>query len=155
MKKLLIALFLLISFSAFAQTKKTKILEEKIGAINLSYSKNVDLDKNETHYFCSLIFQNAKYTSISDIKAISFVDKNELEAFTKDLNKIYEQILLDEKVDFSFKRTEYSLVLYDFSPNLYLNSFKGVTGYTILGKPLVKKLIDNLSKIDFGSDTLK
>jgi len=154
MKKLLFTLCLLISFSAYSQTKKTKILEEKIGAINLSYSKNVDLNKNETYYFCSLIFQNAKYT-IPDIKAISFVDKNELEAFTKDLNKIYEQILLDEKVDFSFKRTEYSLVLYDFSSNLYINSVKGVTGYTILGKPLVKKLIDNLSKIDFGSDTLK
>lgn len=155
MKKLLLTLCLLISFSAFAQTKKTKILEEKIGTVNVTYSKNTDLDKDETYYFCSLIFQNAEYSSITDLKVISFMDIDELQAFIIDLRKIHYQMILDEKIDFSFKRTEYSLVLYDFSPNLYINTVKGVPGHTILGKNFVKKLIDSLSKIDFGSDTLK
>lgn len=153
MKNIIITLCLLISFSAYSQIKKTKILEEKIGTINLTYFKSFDLDKNQTSYYCGLYFQNAKYTSITDLKFIHFYKKEDLEAFTSDLNKIYAE--MNDKVDISFDRDNYNLSLHDFSPNLYINTVKGVAGYNVLGKKLVKNLIDSLARVDFGNDTLK
>lgn len=157
MKKTLLLLFMLsvaTPFFSYGQTKRVNLLSVKVGTVDVKYIKSVDLEKNETFYTAYLAFQNSKYTSITDTKFIFFQSKSELETFLKDLNIIYKQMLLDEKINLSFDKENYRLTLYDFSPNLYLRNVKDVSGSTILSKRFAKELIDNLSQIDFGNDVL-
>lgn len=154
MKKILLGFLLLVSIMSFGQVKREQIIDEKIGKINFKYIKIINIEKNEVSYLVYLGFQNEKYKSITDTKSIGFFDKESLNEFNKDLNTVKTQMLLKEKVSISWNRSLYNLTLYDFSFALYLENVKGVKGYTTLNVDEVNKLIENISKIDFGKDGL-
>ena len=71
-----------------AQTKRLSISEKQIGGVNCKYYKSIDLDKIDTVAYVYLGFQNAKYSTISDIVSIFFeltTDSTDIFDFIKDL----------------------------------------------------------------------
>ena len=145
---------LFIGFIGNAQTKRENLLSDKVGTINIKYIKSTDLDKNDIYYFVYLSFQNEKYTTITDTKSLGFKDKESLSEFVKDLNTAKTQMDLNQKVNLSWNRNNYNLKLYDFTNVLYITQSDGVKGYCTINNNLVEKLIQLLSKIDFGKDEL-
>ena len=154
MKKILSICTLLFCIISSGQVKKQTLLKETIGTTNLEYIKSTDIEINKISYLVYLSFQNQKYSSITDFKIIGFYDQESINVLIKDLTGAQKQMLLNEKVSVKWNKSNYNLDLYDFSPNLYLSSTKGVSGYTTLNSKQVGNLISNLSKIDFGKDTL-
>ena len=51
-------------------------------------------------------------------------------------------------------RDKYKLSLYDFTNNLYLAEAKGTGGYSIMSKKNVAEMLELVSTIDFGKETL-
>jgi hypothetical protein len=144
---LLIAL-LITSFS-YAQKKRITISESKIGGLINSYSKSINLETNDTIYLVHSGFQNEKYKAITDIKSVSFYSKQDLQDFIKDLKNAL--IEMESKVSMNWKRERYSLDLFDFSNQLYLQEApKKGSGYTLLTKKVVAEYIAWLETIDFG-----
>lgn len=154
--KLIISVFLLIFFlSGFSQTKREKFIDVYAGGnVKLTYQATIDLDKKDTTWGAYLIFQNAKYTSITDTKVIALYDKETINQFLKDLISAFKQMNLGEKVSLSWARDKYILNLYDFSKDLYLQESKGTGGYIPMSKKNVGDLIIQISTIDFGSPVL-
>ena len=70
------------------------------------------------------------------------------------MKSAYKQILTGEKVDMDWNREEYKLTLYNFSKNLILTEGKGTGGYTLLSKNNVRDLMELVSTVDFGKETL-
>ena len=87
MKKNICTIFLLIGFVNFgiAQVKSVKLLDNRIANIHLIYEKSIDLEKGDTLYMVYMGFQNARYSSITDIKSIALFDIETLNEFLKDL----------------------------------------------------------------------
>jgi len=100
------------------------------------------------------IFSNAKYTSITDTKVIGLYDKASIEQWLKDMKNAYKQMNTGEKTNIDWTRDKYKLTLYDFSNNLYFAEAKGTGGYTMMSKKNVGELMELVSTIDFGKETL-
>lgn len=155
MKKVLLGLLVLLSISASAQIKRDKFIDRYAGGnVKLTYLRSVDLDKGDTTYMVFFIFQNAKYTSITDTKIIGLYDKASIEQWMKDMRSAYKQMITGEKVSIDWTRDKYKLTLYDFSNNLYFAEAKGTGGYTMMSKKNVAELMEFVSTIDFGKETL-
>jgi hypothetical protein len=155
MKKVLLGLLLLGSISVNSQIKREKFIDKEAGGnVTLKYQRSVDLDKGDTTYMVYFIFQNAKYTSITDTKIIAFYEKSSIAQLMKDMKSAYKQMITGEKVSIDWNREKYKLNLYDFSNDLYLIEGKGTGGYTMMSKKDVADLMEALSTIDFGMGTL-
>jgi len=152
MKKFII-LFLLSTFSLVvtAQNKTVKISELQIGVLSCKYSMRIDLEKKDTIRYIYLGFQNAKYSSITDIKSVMFdvsKDSTDVYDFKKDLKMALSEI--GNKTSISWDKKNYSVALYDFNNKLYLReASKDGSGYTLLTKGQVEKLIDWIDIIGF------
>jgi hypothetical protein len=155
MKRLLLALLVLVSISVNAQIKRDKYIDKYAGGnVKLTYQRSVDLDKGDTSYMVFFIFSNAKYTSITDTKVIGLYDKVSIEQWLKDMKNAYKQMNTGEKTNIDWTRDKYKLTLYDFSNNLYFAEAKGTGGYTMMSKKNVGELMELVSTIDFGKETL-
>lgn len=154
MKKLIFFIVLLISFnSIFAQIRTVNLIDKKIGQTHFTYSKIDDLEKNTTLYNVSLVFQNEKYSKISDIRIVSIYKKQDLDLFTKDLQKCFKFMFDKVQGDLSFNRSNYRLTLHNFTSDLLLSDIHpGLTsGGTYLQKIDVVELLETISTIQFGT----
>jgi hypothetical protein len=155
MKKLLLGLLVLVSISVNAQTKRDKFIDRYAGGnVKLTYQRSIDLDKGDTLYMVFFIYQNAKYSTITDTKVIGLYNKEELAQFVKDMKTAYKQMITGEKVSIDWSRDKYKLSLYDFTNNLYLAEAKGTGGYSIMSKKNVAEMLELVTTIDFGKETL-
>lgn len=156
MKHILFIPLILIALVSFSQKKTVKLLEAGIGPISLEYSKSIDLENQDTLFYVYLGFQNAKYTSITDIKSIFFTKDEVFKKFIQDLKIALEELEKNEKIDLEWdRRPDYQLKLYSFSKDLYIIQGKGVEGYTKLTKKQIPTLIERLSQIvRLGSDEI-
>ncbi len=153
MKGFLILCLFVLSFRANAQVKTIKLLDTRVANVHILYDKMVDLEKNDTLYMVYMGFQNAKYSSITDIKSIAITDSTTFNEFKKDLNTAFKQMETGEKVSMRWDRKEYGLILHDWTSELSLeNGEKYSRGYTYLSKKQVLKLITQVSRINLGSD---
>lgn len=151
MKKMTFALvlFSLFTVSMIAQRKTVDISSLKAGQVSAKYSKVINLETKDTVSYVYLGFQNAKYSSISDIKSIMLSRQEDLKEFIKDLKIALPEINTKQNIDWT--KNNYGLTVYDFSNGLYLREKeKNGSGYTILQKKDVEKLIIWLESIDFG-----
>jgi hypothetical protein len=148
MKNLLFGALILISLTSLSQRITETLYKKKISGVNIEMTNTRDETRNDlTLVFLS--FQNAKYTTISDIGNITLSDSSELNQFISDLNGAYEYLMTGKKgttIEYSHKR--YSIHLYDFSREIYLYDEKG-RRYTILNARSVKSLIEYLSTLKF------
>jgi hypothetical protein len=153
MKKIILSLaFFISSLSCFCQTKRIKILTDKIGAVNCKYSKSIDIETEDTAYYVSLLYQNFRYTQIVDIQSIFFSEKEELDNFIKKLKSTLPEIIIEEN-DMSWEGKGYRFRKRGGNRGLIL--YNEEDGYTKLTIKQVEKLIALLEKIDFGSDVIK
>lgn len=155
MKKLLLLFILTLSvmMEVNAQEKKIELSSEKIGSISCKYNKLINLESKDTTFYLILLFQNVHYSSIIDTKAVMFTDQVNLDEFIKDLKTALPE--MGTKVSINWSRDLYSLSLHDFSAGLYLSekSTEG-SGYTVLNKKGVEKLIAWLETIHMGNGQL-
>jgi hypothetical protein len=155
MKKVLLGFLVLVSISVNAQTKRDKFIDRYAGGnVKLTYQRSIDLDKGDTTFMVFFIYQNAKYSAITDTKIIGLYSKEELAQFVKDMKTAYKQMLTGEKVSIDWSRNEYKLRLFDFTNDLYLIEAKGTGGYSIMTKKHVAEMLELVSTIDFGKETL-
>jgi hypothetical protein len=154
MKNLITIILILFSINSFGQMKRDKFIEKNIGGVKLIYQRAVDIEKGDSTYVLFFSFQNAKYSRLTDIKIIGLFSRNAIEQWMKDMKSAYKQILTGEKVDMDWNREEYKLTLYNFSKNLILTEGKGTGGYTLLSKNNVRDLMELVSTVDFGKETL-
>jgi hypothetical protein len=117
----------------------------------------IDLESQDTLSYVYLGFQNAKYTSITDIKSIFFSKDDIFKQFLKDLKIALEELKKNEKTNLNWDRSpNYQLKIYDFSKNLYVFEGEGTGGYTLLTQKNIQILIEQLSQIvEIGSDEIK
>ena len=99
-------------------------------------------------------FQNAKYSTITDIKSVAFFDTSNFNKFKIDLLNAYKILDKGEKVEMFWENSNYKLNLYDFSKNIYITEPKGTGGYTAISKRQLGKLLENLFVIEYGQDQL-
>lgn len=156
MKSAFLVLFFFLPISLYSQKRTINYIDKKIGKTDFTYSKIDDLDRNKTIYSVSMVFNNEKYSKISDTRAITIISKQELDLFIKDLQKCFKLMFEKEQGDFSFERSSYRLTLYNSSPDLLLSDTRpGLTsGGTFLKKIDVVELLETLSTIRFGTNLL-
>lgn len=155
MKKNICTIFLLIGLVNFsnAQVKSVKLLNNRIAKIHLIYEKSIDLEKGDTLYMVFMGFQNARYSSITDIKSIALFDIETVNEFLKDLLNAKKQMELGEKITMAWDRAHYQLQLHDFTKDLSFGDKDG-RGYTWLNINNLNKLISTLNRFKFGSDQI-
>lgn len=151
MKRLiLLSLSTFLVLGVFAQKKTVELSKQKIGELDCTYSKVIDLENADTTYYVYIGFQNAKYKSVSDFKSIMFRENEVLAEFIKDLKLAQPE--LGNKTNLDFNRKDYNLNVYDFSKNLSIGeSSKKGTGYCYVSKKDVEKLLGYLESIKFGN----
>lgn len=142
-----------IAINGNAQIKKVYLSESKIDDVQCKYVQAVDLDKGDTTMYVSLIFQNARYKTITDFKAIILMtkypstlsmpgdDSTQVYNFLKDLKAAFAE--MGNKSSIKWSRDGYTIGLHDFSNSLYLyESENDGNGCTLLSKKHVEKLIN-------------
>jgi hypothetical protein len=137
-----------------AQTKREKLLEERVGTISAGYIKTANAENSEVSYLIFLGFQNAKYQTISDFKSVAIMSVPAFDKFKQDLLSAYKLLDKGEKVNMNWSHADYKLDLYDFSKNIYVSESGGTGGYTSLTKKQLGKLLEVLSVIEYGKDVL-
>lgn len=157
MKKIILTslLCLILSNTINAQIKTIKLktlVDDGTTTINYmgNYSKIINIDKKDTSYFLSIVFQNMEYEHISDIKHINFNLKTDSLYVTELINVLKSAVdIMDGKETISWNKKKYSVRVYDFNNILYLYEAEG-NGYTTLSKGSVYKLMNWLESIING-----
>jgi hypothetical protein len=135
MKKIMVSVALLIATNGFSQMTETK----KIASGSSAEWKIVMNVKNgtDTVTYFYYGYQNAKYTHITDIGAICTQDKQELIDISNALKTLSEK---EKGVQVELNINKYSLRLYDFSNNIYIEDEEGK--YTYITKKQAVKMAD-------------
>jgi hypothetical protein len=135
MKKIMISVALLIATNGFSQMTETK----KIASGSSAEWKIVMNVKNgtDTVTYFYYGYQNAKYTHITDIGAICTESKQELIDISNGLKTLATK---EKGVQLELKVGKYSLSLYDFSNNIYIEDEDGK--YTYVTKKQAVKMAD-------------
>lgn len=152
--RFLVAIVLLCSFSTTlnGQTKRIILLEKSFSGIDLKYSKYIDFDKGDTSYAVWIGFQNARYSSITDIKSIYLDQSLQVSEFKNDLIASFKQQDLKEKASMTWSKPEYEIHLSE-SNYLQLGDKDG-RGYCFLPRKIGEKILSALNRIQFGQDQL-
>ena len=160
MKKILLGLLILISLPTFAQNKIDKIIDKKAGNITITYQSISNLDNGDVKYYLLFSFQNIDNRFL-DIRAIAFFNISEMELLVKDMKSAFKQMSIGEKVNMDWTRQRYKIILYDFSNKMHFTAFKtgggsisGASGSTAISKRNLSDLLEIMSTIDFGKETL-
>ena len=140
MKKLLTILMLSISLISYGQTKKNKTVEiGKFGTISADYRCEMTDKSNFT--YVSLIFQNAKYTHITDSGIILFRDSTSIMDFSEALIQASSSIK---------NNSEWDIGRYVISTPTFINkvmvSIKKGGEYTYLSKKKSIELGETLKR---------
>jgi hypothetical protein len=135
MKKIMVSVAILIATNGFSQMTETK----KIASGSSAEWKIVMNVKNgtDTVTYFYYGYQNAKYTHITDIGAICTQDKQELIDISNALKTLSEK---EKGVQVELNINKYSLRLYDFSNNIYIEDEEGK--YTYVTKKQAVKMAD-------------
>lgn len=142
MKKLIF--LLLLTATSYAQTSTRTLSEKKIGLIKCK-SYQVFSEKDTNHYV-SIIYQNFKYTHITDICCV-LVPIEGINSLISDL-KSCESYFKDVSDNVRINKPYYIIQVQEWHKRLTIRE-KGVTpGYTYLTPKQVKKLIEYLQSLE-------
>lgn len=152
MKKLkLFTAAIILCITCQAQVKTIVLSEKNIETLRCKHVMNINLDNQDTITYIFMGFQNSDYSSITDIRSISFHFRpgvDELDGFIKNLESSLVEMKLRSNI--SWIRKRYVITLYDFSIWMYLcESRKNGDGCTKINRRTVQKLIDWLKSCDF------
>ena len=134
MKKIMISVALLIATNGFSQMTEKKIASGSSAEWKIVMNVKNGTDTVTYFYYG---YQNAKYTHITDIGAICTQDKQELIDISNALKTLSEK---EKGVQVELNINKYSLRLYDFSNNIYIEDEEGK--YTYVTKKQAVKMAD-------------
>ena len=120
MKKIMISVALLIATNSFSQMTETKKIASGT-AVDWKIVMNIKNGTDTVTYFY-YGYQNAKYTQITDIGAICTQSKQELIDIANGLKTLATK---EKGVQLELNINKYSLRLYDFSNNIYIQDEDG------------------------------
>jgi hypothetical protein len=135
MKKIMVSVALLIAANSFSQMTETKKLATGTTA-NWKIVMNIKNGSDTVTYFY-YGYQNAKYTHITDVGAICTESNQELIDISNGLKTLATK---EKGVQLELKVGKYSLSLYDFSNNIYIQDEDGK--YTYVTKKQAVKMAD-------------
>ena len=135
MKKIMISVALLIATNSFSQMTETKKIASGT-AVDWKIVMNIKNGTDTVTYFY-YGYQNAKYTQITDIGAICTQSKQELIDIANGLKTLATK---EKGVQLELNINKYSLRLYDFSNNIYIQDEDGK--YTQVSKKNAIKMAD-------------
>lgn len=135
MKKIMVSVALLIATNSFSQMTETKNLASG-SASKWKIVMNIKNGSDTTTYFY-YGYQNLKYSYISDLGAIFTTEKQELIDIANALNTLATK---EKGIQVQLKVGKYSLSLYDFSNNVYIEDEEGK--YTYVSKKQAVKMAD-------------
>ena len=135
MKKIMVSVAILIASNSFSQVTETKKLATGT-AVDWKIVMNIKNGTDTVTYFY-YGYQNAKYTQITDIGAICTQSKQELIDIANGLKTLATK---EKGVQLELNINKYSLRLYDFSNNIYIQDEDGK--YTQVSKKNAIKMAD-------------
>jgi hypothetical protein len=135
MKKIMISVAILIAQNGFSQMTETKKLATGKTA-NWKIVMNIKNGTDTVTYFY-YGYQNAKYTHITDIGAICTESNQELIDISNGLKTLASK---ENGVQIELTVGKYSIRLYDFSNNIYIEDEEGK--YTYVTKKQAVKMAD-------------
>jgi len=155
MKRIILYILLIFPFVVFSQSKTETILSQKLGPLNFMYFRSVDLGNKDTVIAIYIGFQNSEYNYVVDIKHIGITNKGDYQLLMKDLISVYKVLDAGQRVEMmSWDRAPlYVLGIYSW-PLLRLEDGKPNGGYTYLKKNVLVNLIETMSQIEFGNESL-
>lgn len=133
MKKLILTMFIALSFSVIAQTTERKKLYD--GSFDIIQS----VKDKDTLTYMSYSYQNQKYKTISDLGIIFIARQSEMKTFAEVLKAMSAK---EEGVFISVIEKEFEVNIYDFTTNIYIVDKKGK--YTSLSRKKASQLADEL-----------
>ena len=131
----MISVALLIATNSFSQMTETKKIASGT-AVDWKIVMNIKNGTDTVTYFY-YGYQNAKYTQITDIGAICTQSKQELIDIANGLKTLATK---EKGVQLELNINKYSLRLYDFSNNIYIQDEDGK--YTQVSKKNAIKMAD-------------
>ncbi len=132
-KRIITAIVFGMSTFAFSQTVERKDLYK--GSFDIV--QKIQNDDTSTYFVFS--YQNQKYQYISDLGIVLIFDKGNVKKFAEVLKEYSQK---EDKISISYKIKDFSIELYDFSYNIYINDSKGK--YTALSKKKASKMSDEI-----------
>ncbi|WP_281921750.1 hypothetical protein [Flavobacterium collinsii] len=146
MKKLLSVILLGLCLSITGQTKKTGLFYENFGGVHLSQEKSEDVN-GEVQIATMLLFQDIRFTAISNTKYIYLYNKSDVELFIADLESALSYSKSGEKsvVEYGDK-IKYQIDADARNGRITLWS-KNADGLTFVQPKKVVKLLDALKII--------
>jgi hypothetical protein len=154
MKKVLFTLALCaFSLGSIAQTKKMDLSRKDIGPLRPAlYKQEINMETGDTIKYVILLFQNVRYSAITDTKSILFLnphkDDSTIKQFIADLKSA--QAESDKGVDMTWEQPMYNVRVKESDKAVYLIDPTGTTGYTYLTQRQTQMLLDWLSSIGFN-----
>jgi hypothetical protein len=135
MKKIMVSVAIFIASNSFSQMTETKKIATGTTA-NWKIVMNIENGTDTVTYFY-YGYQNLKYTYVTDIGAICTERKQVLIDIADALKTLATK---ESGIQIELKVGEYSLRLYDFSKNIYIEDEKGK--YTQVSKKNANKMAD-------------
>ena len=152
MKRILLGLLVLLSVSLSAQVKRDNFIDKFAGNLKITYQRISNLDNGDTKYYVFLSFQNINNRLI-DIKTVALFSIADMEVCVKDMKSVFRQMSTSEKVNMDWTRDKYKITLYDFTNKMHFTEPR-TGGSTTISKRNVSDLLEIMSTIDFGKETL-
>ena len=143
MKKcLLAASLLMLCITSTAQKKTITVSKAKIGTLSCSVESEINMLSKDTFNYIFISFKNAKYSSITDIASLFFLQSDiyDIKDFIDDLKAAEKE--MDIKQTIEWRRDKYVLNIYEFNKGkLYIEEPKKYAGYTAINKNQTGQLI--------------
>lgn len=133
MNKIITIAALIFGMNVSAQTTERKDLYKG------SFTITQKIQNDDTTTYFSFTYQNQKYQHISDLGIILMFDKGNVKKFAEVLKEYSQK---EDKIQLSYKLKDFSIELYDFSKNIYINDSKGK--YTSVSKKQASKIADEI-----------
>ena len=135
MKKIMVSVAIFIASNSFSQMTETKKLASGT-AVDWKIVMNIKNGTDTVTYFY-FGYQNAKYTQITDVGAICTQSKQELIDIANGLKTLSTK---EKGVNIELKVGVYTLSLYDFTNNVYIEDED--RKYTYVTKKQAVKMAD-------------
>ena len=152
MRKLFTLALCALSMSCIAQTKKMDLSRKEIGPLRPAlYKQEINLETGDTIRYIIMLFQNVRYSSITDTKSIMFLnperDSSNVLKFIEDLKAA--QLESDKGVDMTWEHPMYNIRVKEKDKAIYLIDPTGTTGYTYLTMRQSDMLLDWFASLGF------
>ena len=136
MRKIIISIAMFVASNSFSQMTETKKIVVGTGKWEIEMSIENGMDTSTYFYWG---FQNMKYTHIVDKAYVFLTKKNDLIEFAESLKTLS---LKENRANVRVKLDRYSLALFSFSNNIYIEDENGK--YTYITKRIANKIADEL-----------